>query len=90
MGIPTIIINNALHEKVVTKWSLLKDVYNNLSFFINDQKDLQKIFSKTINLFLSSKEDSCDNDIEHVYKYYNINSADYVLQDLAELHLNVH
>ena len=90
MGIPTIIINNALHEKVVTKWSLLKDVYNNLSFFINDQKDLQKIFSKTINLFLSSKEDSCDNGIEHVYKYYNINSADYVLQDLAELHLNVH
>jgi len=83
--IPTIIINNTLHEKVITKWPVLEDLYNKLSFFIYKNNDLQNMFSKTMDLHFSNKKDSCKNDIEHVYNYYTLTSADFALQDLCEV-----
>ena len=85
MGIPTIIINNSLHEKVVEKWPLLKNIYNNFSFFIEDSKEIENLFSKNINLISGNNIDSCTNDIKHIYKYYSSNSANNALQYLAEL-----
>ena len=79
-GIPTIVLNGTLHKKVINRWPVLKNLYNNLSFFVENHDDLENAFSYAINGI--KNKHIIEKDIEHVYNYFDNNSAQIALNSI--------
>lgn len=76
-GIPTIIINNELQQKIHKRWSILEDMYSKMSYFLPNLESMKYVLDEIINVDHKNRYNS--SDIQHLRNFYDDNATDKVI-----------
>ncbi len=85
-GIPTLVLNSKLQRHVHEEWSLLRDLYTNMEFYVEDLAGFSSVFANALNRLMQKSVAAIkDNDINHLRYYFPSGATEVCLEKITAL-----
>lgn len=83
-GIPSILVKTKLQDVVHKEWHELKNLYENISYYINDVSQISHLIIKLLNV-IESKQRINNIDLNHLRRYFPDGSTEVVISEIMHM-----